>query len=94
MNGMSGHIQPRTSAATITKNNGAYNNQAILFIAVNGNSLPSVFIIPRGSDNEIGVAFEGTVKKTDLSIDNNGAIIVSGFNGNHIYYRIFNMELP
>ena len=96
-NGKEVHKAAGTSTSiTIDKNYSSNPCQAILFVASNsygGNSMPSIFVLPRTNSTEIGVVYEGNVKKEHLSIDSNGVVTLAVSTNTHVYYRVFCMEI-
>ena len=81
------HRQPNTTMV-VPK---GINKQAIVFVVVNGgDSVPSVFALSRTS--VASAIMEGSVKTTDIEIDSNGDLLLSGMSARHMYARIFLME--
>lgn len=81
------HRQPNTTMV-VPK---GINRQAIVFVAINGgDSVPSVFALSRTS--VASAIMEGSVKTTDIEINSNGDLLLSGMSARHMYVRIFLME--
>ena len=95
----SGHIVHLIPTAiqggTYTINKGLH--QAILFITTNKNgnaSMPSVFVIPRNNSLAIQTIYEGNcIQLSNLSMNEDGGIVISGMVNVHLYYRLYDMEL-
>lgn len=90
------HLNPsEIQGGTYTINKGLH--QAILSITSNKNgnaSTPSLFVIPRNNSVAIQMIYEGNcIQLSNLSMNEDGGIIISGLVNVHLYYRFYDMEL-